>query len=55
MLNLNVEKCDRCKNRVGKVTKTGFAEKPTNWKAYTISFFAWAAFAFYVWWAFFER
>lgn len=55
MLKLNAEKCDRCKNRVGKITKTGFAEKPTNWKAYTISLFAWAAFAFYVWWAFFER
>jgi hypothetical protein len=55
MLNLEADRCGHCKKKVGKINKTGFAEKPTNWKAYIISLAAWAAFAFYVWWAFFER
>ena len=55
MMELKAQRCDRCKKRVGSVNRTGFADKPVNWKAYTVSFLAWAAFAYYIWWAFFDR
>ena len=40
-LKLAEEKCYSCGARVGKINKLGFAQKPFNWKGYTISFFAW--------------
>lgn len=55
MLKLEADRCDRCKNRVGVLNRAGFAQKLINWKAYTISVLAWAAFGFYIWWAFFKK
>ena len=54
-LAADAARCFSCGTRVGKRGKTGLAEKPINWKAYLISILAWAAFAFYIWWAFFKE
>ncbi len=55
MLKKDADKCVKCKNKVGKINRTGFADKPVNWKGYIVSFLAWIAFACYCWWAFFDR
>ncbi len=54
-LKLGDEKCYSCGAKVGKVDKLGFAQKPFNWKGYTISIIAWIAFLVYLWWAFFQN
>jgi hypothetical protein len=36
-LPLNATVCNVCKKKVGKVNRFGLAEKPTDWKAYTIA------------------
>ncbi len=55
MLNLDQDRCDACKRRVGKLNKAGFADKPIDWKSYAYCVFSWALFAFYAWWAFFRK
>jgi hypothetical protein len=54
-LAADADRCHVCGVRVGRRGKTGLASKPVNWKAYLISFLAWAAFALYIWWAFFSE
>lgn len=49
---LNAEICPECKKRVGKVTMSGMAGRPTNWISYVLLIIAVAAFALYIWWAF---
>lgn len=44
--------CPSCKQRVGKVTRTGMAKRPVNWNSYFMLILAVAAFSFYIWWAF---
>jgi hypothetical protein len=36
-LPLNATVCNVCKKKVGKVNRYGIAQKPTDWKAYTIA------------------
>jgi hypothetical protein len=55
MLKLDADKCERCNKKVGSVNKTGFADKPVNWKAYMVSILAWVAFGVYCYWAFVDR
>jgi hypothetical protein len=54
-LQADADRCHSCGSRVGKRDKTGFAAKPVNWKAYTVSVLAWAAFGLYIWWVFFKE
>ncbi|MCD6184605.1 MAG: hypothetical protein J7K84_02255 [Deltaproteobacteria bacterium] len=53
ILPLDAKKCTACGKKVGEIDKTGFAKRPINWMSYVISFLAWVAFCFYIWWAFF--
>lgn len=46
--------CPSCKRRIGKRSDTGMAKKAINWKSYIMLIISWAAFAFYIWWAFFR-
>jgi hypothetical protein len=46
--------CPMCKRRVGKKTESGMARKAVDWKSYIMLIISWAAFAFYMWWAFFR-
>lgn len=47
--------CPSCKQRVGKRTDSGIAKKAINWKSYIMLIISWAAFIFYMWWAFFRE
>jgi len=44
--------CPSCKRRIGKRSDTGMAKKAIDWKSYIMLIISWAAFAFYIWWAF---
>lgn len=48
-LLINATSCSYCKKKVGPANKQGIAEKPTDWKAYTICFVSWGAMLFYFW------
>lgn len=52
-LPLKAEVCHVCKKKVGKVLKTGLAEKPTDWKAYAISIILWVGLGIFIWKSFF--
>lgn len=41
--------CEYCKKKVGPVNKQGVAEKPTDWKAYTVCSIIWFALFVYFW------
>lgn len=47
--------CPSCKRRIGKRSDTGMAKKAIDWKSYIMLIISWAAFAFYMWWAFFRK
>ncbi|MGB5158952.1 hypothetical protein [Desulfobacterium sp. N47] len=51
-ISLDASVCPSCHSRVGKVTKTGLAKRPTDWNSYLMLIIAVAAFCFYIWWAF---
>ena len=48
-LLLNATACTYCKKKVGPANKQGIAEKPTDWKAYTVCFLSWGAMFVYFW------
>ncbi len=54
-MNLELNKCPSCGVRVGNVDEHGMAIKPVNWRAYFSAIAAWAAFSFFIWWAFFKK
>ena len=50
---LDEEACPSCKAPLGKVQVHGLADRPINWKAYTICILAWLVLIVYLKWAFF--
>jgi hypothetical protein len=48
-LLINATACSYCKKKVGPINKQGIAEKPTDWKAYTICIVSWVAMFSYFW------
>jgi len=52
-LPLDAEVCPSCKKKVGKVTKIGVAEKPTDWKGYVICLLIWIGLGIFIWKGFF--
>ncbi len=54
-LEINAKRCYSCKRRVGRANRVGIARKPLDWLAYLICILSWAAFGFYVWWAFLRK
>jgi hypothetical protein len=48
-LLLQATACSYCKKKVGPVNKQGIAQKPTDWKAYTVCFLTWGALFGYFW------
>jgi ribosomal protein L40E len=54
-LPLSARICTSCHARVGDVDKLGFAQKPIDWRAYLLAAVTMAAFAFFIWWAFFRE
>ncbi|MBA3034986.1 MAG: hypothetical protein FP814_00675 [Desulfobacterium sp.] len=51
-ISLDEVVCPSCNIRVGKITKTGMAKRPTDWNSYFMFIIAVAAFSFYIWWVF---
>ena len=51
-LPISAERCTYCKRRVGPPDENGLARKPFNWYGYAVAAAAWAAFGWYIWWAF---
>jgi len=45
----NATNCSYCKKKVGPANKQGIAEKPTDWKAYTVCSLSWGALFAYFW------
>lgn len=41
--------CSYCKKKVGPANRQGIAEKPTDWKAYTVCSISWAVLFAYFW------
>jgi hypothetical protein len=54
-LALSARICTSCHARVGDVDRLGFAQKPFDWKAYLLAAVTMAAFAVFIWWAFFRE
>jgi hypothetical protein len=54
-MKLDAQICDSCKQKIGKVNRLGFAQKPFNWKGYGAAVFGIVIFIAYMWWAFFSR
>jgi hypothetical protein len=54
-LPLNAKVCHACGKAVGRVTKLGLAETPTNVKGYVVACLAVLAFVIFVWWGFFTE
>jgi hypothetical protein len=54
-LPLRANVCTSCHQRVGDVDKLGFAKKPFDWRAYLLAGITIAAFAVFIWWAFFRE
>jgi desulfoferrodoxin (superoxide reductase-like protein) len=50
---LNAKQCPTCKAKVGEVDHLGMAKKHINWLSYLMAIIGLAAFAGYIWWAFF--
>jgi len=48
-LLLNATACSYCKKKVGPANRQGIAEKPTDWKAYTVCFLSWGVMFVYFW------
>jgi hypothetical protein len=49
---LDAQVCPSCKARLGKLSDHGFAERPTDWKAYIAFFVAFLIFLVFCWFAF---
>lgn len=54
-LPLRAKVCTSCHARVGDVDKLGFAQKPVDWRGYLLAALTIAAFAIFMWWAFFRE
>ena len=52
-LQLDAERCPSCLEKVGRVRRDGRAREPIDWRSYIICIFAWALFAWVVWYGFF--
>jgi len=48
-------KCHSCNRKVGPGNEQGIAEKPFDWKGYTMSVAAFIAFIYFMWFAFFRN
>ncbi len=55
VLKIDDEFCFSCKRKVGKINKHGIAEKPFDWKGYSMAVISALAFVFYIWWAFLRK
>jgi hypothetical protein len=55
ILRIDEKICHRCKKKVGKVNKDGYAEKPINWRAYITCLMVWVMGALFFWWAFLRK
>jgi tRNA(Ile2) C34 agmatinyltransferase TiaS len=51
-VELDADKCPKCKTRLGEVQKHGMAKRKVDWTAYAIFLVALVGFAIYIWWAF---
>ncbi len=54
-LQLDMDTCPACLEKVGKVGKDGRAKEPVDWRAYGICIVAWILFAWFVWFGFFRE
>ena len=54
-VSLSAAKCPACDTRLGSVENHGMAKRTIDWKSYGLALLALAAFAVYIWWAFFSR
>jgi hypothetical protein len=48
------ERCSACGRKVGPAERTGWAKKPTDWRAYLVAIVFVVAFGWFIWYAFFS-
>ena len=51
-MKLHEDRCPSCGRKVGEVNEHGVARKPVEWINYMLSFIAFAALCYFIWWAF---
>ena len=54
-LPVDADRCTSCNQKVGKVTDSGLAERPTDWMSYIMAIIAVGAFCYFMWWLFLKK